>query len=54
MLRQSLRLDGNQIQDAYELRLDGSQNGMGETAIRARTAAASDRYLEYGRCQAPE
>ncbi|HET8966932.1 MAG TPA: hypothetical protein VFN20_11990 [Candidatus Acidoferrum sp.] len=24
MLRQSLRLDGNQIQDAYELRLDGS------------------------------
>jgi hypothetical protein len=24
MLRQSLRLDGNQIQDAYELRLDAS------------------------------
>jgi len=24
MLRQSPRLDGNQIQDAYELRLDGS------------------------------
>jgi hypothetical protein len=24
MLRQSLRLDGNQIQDAYDLRLDAS------------------------------
>jgi flagellar biosynthesis/type III secretory pathway M-ring protein FliF/YscJ len=24
MLRQSLRLDGNQIEDAYELRLDAS------------------------------
>ena len=24
MIRQSIRYDGNQVQDAYELRLDGS------------------------------